>query len=165
VRHVRTTGILNHIDYYQTFSGVEMDRKKFNRWWREWQEAHGWRAVNASVMRGIACNQLERWAGIIESRPRLSQPNLPTLPPPVPAHEPWQDTLSLATVLSARVQDPAIKEAVGEIRKTTLGLVTPLRRKGSDLDQSREDAKQLREDLMDNWPGDSTSALCENRTI
>jgi hypothetical protein len=63
----------------------------------------------------------------------------------------WQDTFSLATVLSARVQDPAIKEAVGEIRKTTLGLVTPLRRKGSDLDQSREDAEQLREDLMDNF--------------
>jgi hypothetical protein len=98
VRHVRATIILNDINHHQTLSGVERDRKKFNRWWRE-----------------------------------------------------WQDTPSLATVLSARVQDPAIKEAVCKIRKTTLGLVTPLRRKESDLDQSREDAEQLREDLMDNF--------------
>jgi len=72
---------LADVDYHDTFSGVERDKKKSNRLWREWQDAY-----------------------------------------------------AMAMVCSARVRDTAVREAVGGILKMALSLVTPLRRKGGDLD-------------------------------
>jgi hypothetical protein len=89
---------ISDIDYHETFSGVERDKEKSSRLWKE-----------------------------------------------------WQDALSLATVCRARVQDPQIREGVGEILKMASSLMIPLRRKGSDLDQSREDAEELRETLIESF--------------
>jgi hypothetical protein len=63
----------------------------------------------------------------------------------------WQDALSVAMVCSARVVDPRIREAVGVILNMASALVIPLRKKGSDLDQSREDAEDLREALDESF--------------
>ena len=54
----------------------------------------------------------------------------------------------MATVCSARVRDTAVREAAGGILKMAFSLATPLRRKGSDLDQSRENAEDIREELI-----------------
>lgn len=89
---------ISDIDYHETFSGVERDKKKSSRLWKE-----------------------------------------------------WQDALSVATVCSARVQEPQIREGVEGILKMAGSLVIPLRRKGSDLDQAREDAEDVRETLDDNF--------------
>jgi hypothetical protein len=60
----------------------------------------------------------------------------------------WQDGLSVATVCSARVEDPEVRQAVDGILKMASSLVIPLRRKGDDLDDSREEAEELRETLI-----------------
>ena len=97
-RIMKSTYPISDIDYHETFSGVERDKEKSSRLWKD-----------------------------------------------------WQDALSLATVCSARVQDPQIREAGGGILKMAGSLVIPLRRKGNDLDQSRDDVEELRETLIENF--------------
>jgi hypothetical protein len=94
-RIMKSVYSLADVDYHDTISGVERDKKKFSRLWREWQDAY-----------------------------------------------------AMATVCSARVRDTAVREAAGGILKMAFSLATPLRRKGSDLDQSRENAEDIREELI-----------------
>jgi hypothetical protein len=60
----------------------------------------------------------------------------------------WQDAFSMVTVYSVRVQDPEVRQAVDGILKMASSLVLPLRRKGDDLEESREETEELRDSLM-----------------
>ena len=60
----------------------------------------------------------------------------------------WQDNLAMATVYSVRVQDLEVRQAVDGILKMASSLVLPLRRKGDDLEESREEAEDLRDSLI-----------------
>ena len=94
-RIMKSAYTLSDIDYHETFSGVERDKEKSSRLWKE-----------------------------------------------------WQDSLAMATVCSARVQDPEVRQAVDGILKMASSLVLPLRRKGDDLEESREEAEDLRDSLI-----------------
>ncbi|MBV8487042.1 MAG: hypothetical protein JO161_02070 [Planctomycetaceae bacterium] len=60
----------------------------------------------------------------------------------------WQDSLAVATIYSARVEDGSVREAVSEVLKMASELVIPLSRKGSDLETARDEAEALRDELV-----------------
>jgi hypothetical protein len=63
----------------------------------------------------------------------------------------WQGAFSRATVCSARVQDQKIRDGVRDILDMAHSLVIPLRRKGNDLEESRDESEDIREKLYDSF--------------
>jgi hypothetical protein len=63
----------------------------------------------------------------------------------------WQDAYATSMVCAARARDAEIRQAVGDILQMALSLATPLKRQGSDLDQARENAEDMREKLMETF--------------